>query len=143
MSGTRVPFVCKVFALSRSCGVDKIVLCELVERLALVEVRQMFGPRLGVGGELVAPHERRNSNGSAFAVVDVQYGLVVHTHLLCTSSIATLLGLCTSSIATLLGLCTSSIATLLVLCTSSIATLLFFSSTRQYSQHETPRYSYS
>ena len=35
--------------------------------------QQMFGIRLGVGGELVAPHERRNSNGSALAVLHSQH----------------------------------------------------------------------
>jgi hypothetical protein len=40
-----------------------------------VERRQMFGPSLGVGGELVAPHERLNSNGSALAVHHPQDGV--------------------------------------------------------------------
>jgi hypothetical protein len=37
-----------------------------------VERRLIVGPSLGAGGERVAPHERRNSNGSALAVNDLQ-----------------------------------------------------------------------
>jgi hypothetical protein len=37
----------------------------------LAERHQMFGPRLGIGGELVAPHERRNSDGSTLLVMDL------------------------------------------------------------------------
>ena len=33
---------------------------------------QMVGPSLSAGGERVIPHERRNSNGSALAVNDLQ-----------------------------------------------------------------------
>jgi hypothetical protein len=36
---------------------------------------QMLSIKLGVGGELVAPHEWRDSNGSAFAVMDLQDGV--------------------------------------------------------------------
>jgi hypothetical protein len=39
------------------------------------ELRQMLGPSLGLGGERVAPNERRNSNSSALAVVDLQDGV--------------------------------------------------------------------
>jgi hypothetical protein len=33
---------------------------------------EMLGPTLGTGGEIVAPRERRNFNGSALAVMHVQ-----------------------------------------------------------------------
>src|SRR5437588_67628 len=43
--------------------------------------RQMFGPSFGSGGELVAPHERRNTNGSALTVMhgqDAVYEIRAH-----------------------------------------------------------------
>jgi hypothetical protein len=33
----------------------------------------MLGPSLGLGGERVASHEGRNSNGSALSVVQIQH----------------------------------------------------------------------
>ena len=44
--------------------------------------RQMFGPSLGLGSELVVPNERRDSNGSALAVVHGQDGVdEIRTHI--------------------------------------------------------------
>ncbi len=40
-----------------------------------VKRRLIVGPSLGAGGERVAPYERRNSNGSALAVNDLQDGV--------------------------------------------------------------------
>jgi hypothetical protein len=41
----------------------------------LIDRRQMFGPSLCAGGERDAPHEGRNSNGSALAVMHGQDGV--------------------------------------------------------------------
>jgi hypothetical protein len=53
-----------------------LTLAELPKMLGVVvEVacsRHLVGPSLGVGGEFVAPHERRNFNVSALAVVHGQ-----------------------------------------------------------------------
>ena len=48
---------------------------DLINRFALVKRHQMVCPTLGVGGERVAPHKRRNSDGSALAVVDREDGV--------------------------------------------------------------------
>ena len=55
-----------IFEGSAASRVDRVVECRL-----------LFGPSLSAGGERVAPHEGRNSNGSALAVMVLQDGVDV------------------------------------------------------------------
>ena len=63
-------------------GNVRIKTCNILTDVASVEVvgelacrRQMLSPSLGLGSEIVAPNERRDSNGSALAVVHGQDGV--------------------------------------------------------------------